>query len=128
MPACSIARDSALATFDVDGRAGVGIDARTVPVQEGGEDALALGLMPLGRAVLEADPVAGRAGEVALHVVGREEDQGVEPGQPGPCSTADWALSSEERAFALRLARRTGLSSDLRPAAVGAGPCSRSRP
>ena len=28
-------------------------------------------------------------------------------------ATADWALSSEERAFALRLASRTGLSSDL---------------
>ena len=40
-------------------------------------------------------------------------------------STADWALSRDERAFALRLARMTGLSSDLDLAALDASPGAR---
>ena len=101
MPACSIARDNALATFDVDGRAEVGIDARPVPVHEGGEDALALGPIALGRAVLQADPVAGGAGEVALDVVRREEHEGVEPGQ---LDLLDGGLGLEQGREGLRLA------------------------
>ena len=121
MPACSIARDKGLGDLDVDGSAEVGIDARPVPVDEGGEDALAFGVVLVRRPVLEADPVAGRAGEVALDVVGRQEDQGVEPRHS---DLADGGLRLEQRGEGLRLAvgEQDGVVLGVEPAVLGAGP------
>ena len=111
-----------LGDLDVDGGAEVGVDPRPVPVDEGGEDALALGVMLVRRAVLEADPVAGRAGEVALEVVGGQEDQGVEPRHP---DLADGGLRLEQRGQRLRLAvgEEDGVVVRVESSVLGAGPC-----
>ena len=110
--ACLLHRTSdGLGDLDVDVVTRIRIDARRFPVDEGGEDALAFGMVIVRRPVFQQDPIAGCPGQVALNIVGGQEDQGIEPGQ-AILPTADWALSSEERAFALRLASKTGLSSE----------------
>ncbi len=105
----------------------VGVDARPVPVDEGGEDALAFGMMLVGRAVLEADPIAGRAGEVALEVVGGQEHQGVEPRH---ADLADGGLGLEQRGQRLRLAvgEEDGVVLGAESCRPGSGSRCRSRP
>ena len=84
----------------------------TFPVDEGGEDALAFGMVLVRRPVLQQDPIAGRCRSGRTERRRRTGRRGRRATAAEPCSTADWALSSEDSAFALRLASRTGLSSE----------------
>ena len=60
----------------------IGIDARTIPVHQCRNDSLPFWMLTLLRTILEADPVASRASQVALQVICREEDNGVKPRKP----------------------------------------------
>ncbi len=71
---------------DVDHGTRIRVDARTFPIDDGGEDALLFGAcLGLG-AILQEHAVAGVAGEIALNIVGGKKDEGVQPGETQPCS------------------------------------------
>jgi hypothetical protein len=100
---------------DVDHVATDRVDPGNLAADQCGQDTLAAG-PPVGRLpVGENDTVPRRPLEVALEIGVGEEDQRLQPGI-GTFWAAILDFSSDDRALALRLASRIGLSSeDRRP-------------
>ena len=69
----------ALATVIVDLAAAIGIDTRSLSIQQRSQNSLSLGSGLFGRPVLEHHTIGSGATEFALKIVRRQEDESIQP-------------------------------------------------
>ena len=123
MPACSIARVSALAVRTSIASRDVGSTPATSRFTSAARMPLPLGPAVGRLAVGQADAVAGRAREVALDVGGRTGRPGRRARAPAPSATAIFGLQERREGLGLAVGQQDGVVVRGPPALpVGPGP------